>query len=137
MPIVESFSKRQKAKEGEQGDVYRYDTLPTAFREQVLHIWRGALGVYHRPKMHDVDPRMSPANEYWEHIENTLAREVGLPHLGKSPYLDSAERCVEHLRTAPVEQVLDLIELSFGVIDRRPKDRALRRRHGADMASPR
>ncbi len=119
MPVYETFSKRQKnLHSAGQPDFYQYENLPIAFRRQVLHIWRDALGIYHRPGSYDFDPWVSPSNESWGLIENTIARESGLSHLGNTPHADPATRCAEHLMNGPTDQVLDVIELSFRVIDR-------------------
>jgi hypothetical protein len=51
-------SKREKASNTlEFMDVLRYDELPMAFREQVLHIWGTAIGRYVVPTGRDTGVR--------------------------------------------------------------------------------
>jgi hypothetical protein len=114
MPIYETFSKRQQ-KLASQGVpvLYQYDYLPTTFRRQVIHIWHGALGLYAAHTMH---PHHDPWHAMWNDIEHTIARELGLFQLGKQStyaYL----QCEQFLLDAEINQALDLIELSFRVID--------------------
>lgn len=117
MPIFETFSKRKrKLQKAGQQDVYQYDVLPQAFRVQVLHIWNSALGKYHSP--HDVfQGQASPANEFWEFIFKTLTREQGVFALGE-PTANPKIQCQQYLLKADTAGALDMIELSFIVIER-------------------
>ncbi len=118
MPIYETFSKRQKKAEGQaQRDVYQYDHLPTPFRVQVIHIWREAVGPFVR-----TEPRFEPvSNPYWRTAHDTLARELGVFGLG-APHDSPDLRCEEFLLTAETAPALDIIELTFQLIDGRLRD---------------
>jgi AbiJ N-terminal domain 4 len=129
MAIYETFSKRQKrlANAGQQ-DVYQYETLPDRFRGQVAHIWTTAIGHYHVPTRFDFRASLpSPSNKYWNLIHDTLARDLGLPYLS-DPFEDINVRCTNYLLTAPTLEALDIIQLSFQVIDK-----AIREMNGYDM----
>jgi hypothetical protein len=125
MTTFETYSKRQKrlANAGKQ-DVYQYDVLPPAFRVQVIHIWNDALGQYHGRSIR------SPTSEHWDVIHDTLAREVGLPSLPGGYADDPSQRCKEYLTNAATGGALDIIELSFRVIDR-----GIRGMYGYDLAT--
>jgi hypothetical protein len=117
MGIVDLYSKRKK-QQASQGiaDVYQYETIPPPLRVQVVHIWRAALGCWIRSQG-DIYIRTSPSSRYWEFIEKTIAKEKGLWRLG-SPGKDPDDRCIEYLMSADTDSALDIIELSFRVIDR-------------------
>jgi hypothetical protein len=114
MGVYETFSKRMKriSKNG-QADVYQYDDLPNPFRVQVIHIWNDALP----PTNHLVLEKKD-----WTLIHDILAREIGVFNLSResqTPY----KQCAEFFLKADTENALDIIELSFLVIDRRVRDR--------------
>lgn len=116
MSVFETFSKRKKRLENAGKDeVYVYDVLPQSFRVQVVHIWNGAIGRYSRQSGYSSSPE-SPANELWEFICSTMCRERGEFSLGKTAR-DSKSQCIEFLLTSEVLGALDIIELSFRVID--------------------
>jgi hypothetical protein len=131
MPIYETFSKRKKRLEraGKQ-DIYQYDKLPPEFRVQIIHIWRGAIGRYYSPSNSFGGPA-SPANVFWEVIHKTLARELGLFALGE-PMTDPNVQCQQYLLKADTSGALDIIELSFRVIERMVKKRQSEL-HGAEI----
>jgi hypothetical protein len=115
MTTFETYSKRQKrlANAGKQ-DMYQYEVLPPAFRVQVIHIWKDAIGQYYKGDY----SRSSPANGSWKFIHDTLARELGLPLLPGNYDSDPSDRCKKYLSTADTAGALDMIELSFRVMDR-------------------
>jgi len=122
MGVFETFSKRQKKREkAGQLDVYQYDTLSDKFRRQVIHIWLGAIGPYIEPEYNGLLSslsRQSPSNQLWYLIFDTLRREEGVFDLGQrgeSPFV----QCQQYLLAADTRSALDIIELSFKVIDRR------------------
>ena len=131
MAIYETFSKRQKrlAKAGQQ-DIYQYETLPDRFRGQVAHIWTTAIGRYHAPTRFDYGYMASPSNVYWKIILDTIARDLGPPYLG-GPFEDINVRCTNHLLNAPTLEALDVIQLSFEVIDK-----AIRKMNSYDHYCP-
>jgi hypothetical protein len=117
MGIFETYSKRKKRLErAGQQDVYQYDELPPAFRVQVIHIWTTAVGNYYRPSGFSTG-HPSPANELWEYIFSTICRELGVFTLGEA-HADQDVQCRKFMMTADTDGALDMIELSFRVIDR-------------------
>lgn len=117
MAIFEIFSKRKRQQESlGKPDVYQYDKIPEGLRIQVAQIWRDALGRYYRSSGYSSGPD-SPVCELWELIHNSIAKEKGLWGLGE-PTRDPAQRCIQYLMKADTDGALDIIELSFRVIDR-------------------
>lgn len=122
MGIYETFSKRQKKRErAGKPEVYQYDSLPRAFRIQVIHIWVGAIGPFY-----GWDPgfESEPASSRsWRLIHDTLAREIGVFNLGntnENPFV----QCQQYLLTADTAGALDIIELTFLFIDTRLRNLA-------------
>lgn len=110
MAVFDLFSKRQKRLRGEYPDVYVYDELPKAFRVQVVHIIKDALGkdTYNTNHMSDA----------YKFVHDTLCREYGLFKLTDS-YDESFEQVTFKffLKEQSVEKVLDVIEMFFRLID--------------------
>lgn len=102
MHIYETFSKRQKKrKQSSKPDVFQYTDLPMRFRVQVIHIWNSAIADY---------------EEIWDAIHSTLTREMGVFNLGETDE-DASAQCRRFLLNAETEGALDIIELSFQIID--------------------
>lgn len=120
MGIIDIFSKRMRRREfAGKVEPYKYDSLPQQLRTQVVHIWRTAIGPGYWRAPSYVLPRAPPlANEVWEAMHDALAREYGRRSLGKATSgLSPAERCCAHLEESGTEEALDIIELSFRMID--------------------
>ena len=118
MAVWDLFSKRKKQRERHgQPDVYRYDDLPQAFRIQVIHIWIDAIGPWASSHSMLISPLDHPPNRVWHEIHHAIAREKGVFDLA-TPGDDPFRQCQHYLQTASTEEALDLIELSFRVIDR-------------------
>jgi hypothetical protein len=115
--ITDIFSKRKKRLEkAEKPDVYQYDSLPQAFRVQVAHIWRDAIGPY------AIDPGFrANSNAFWQLMKEGLCREKGMFSLS-SRASNVAEQCLDFLMNADTDGALDIIELSLRVIDRRVRE---------------
>jgi len=113
MPAFETFSKRQKrlAHAGEP-EVYQYDLLPREFRVQVVLVWQSAIGRYYVGEYGSA----SPSNPFWTFIHDKLARERGEFALANRG--DASENCGHFLLGTDTHGALDIIELSFTVIDR-------------------
>jgi hypothetical protein len=103
MRIFDLLSQRKKnaSKQGQQ-DVYTYDNLPDAFRVQVAHIWGSSIGAYHTA---------------WQFIHDTMCREQGVFYLGNRPHDSLDQQCGRFLLEGDTEESLDIIDLSFRVID--------------------
>jgi hypothetical protein len=122
MSVFNIFSKRQKALRGEVSDVYIYDKIPSALRVQIIHILRDALGTHD----HYEGYGHGTARAY-KLIVEVLCREYGLFVLpgtdisyGGRNYLSELSNFLQGETDS--EKVLDAIELSFRVIDRRTRD---------------
>lgn len=109
-PIFDLFSKRQKRSRGEVPDVYTYDEIPRPLRVQITHIWSDAFGSA---------TGYSKSEESYEFIHGALCREYGVYSLTDNPNrrLYSGRVADFLLSTEETDQVLDVIELSFQVID--------------------
>jgi len=108
---------------GEVPDVYTYDEIPKKLRVQIVHIWDGSLG---------------DEEEYYQHgtvklayrrIVEVLCREYGVFNLTKRECRDrygdrryNLELCSFFLEEKETEKALDVVELSFQVIDKFTKD---------------
>jgi hypothetical protein len=116
MPFFETYSQRRR-REGSQGaqDVYLYDDLPAPFRVQVIHIWNSAIGQFRSFDQYSLQEE-SLANVIWQWIHDSLAREHGVFQLVDGN-MNSYRKCAEYLMDADTSGALDIIELSFGMID--------------------
>lgn len=103
MAIWETFSKRKKRESGDVADVYQYDQIPGALRVQVIHIWSSAIGHVYQ-------------DDLWKSLHDIVARELGVFNLGKSHETHFAQ-CQQYIQTATIDGVLDIIEVTFSVID--------------------
>ena len=110
MAIFDIFSKRQKVLRGEVPDIYVYDQMPINLRIQIVHILNDALGTgkWSYPKI-----------DAFESIHKILCREYGIFSLAEG-YNESDKNSVINffLKTNDIEKVIDIIELSFRVVDR-------------------
>ncbi|WP_426117261.1 STM4504/CBY_0614 family protein [Pseudomonas sp. DSP3-2-2] len=126
MSLFEIFSKRQKRLRGEISDVYQYDILPDALRVQIVHIMLDTLG-----KPNDYVPQKP-----WEFICETLAREYGVFSLNKSRSSHSHTYHQElidfFLEVSEADKALDVIELSFQILDRLGRKTTFRNQRDAD-----
>jgi len=128
MAIFDLFSKRQRKLRGEVPDVYTYTELVAPLRTQIIHIWFDALG---------------SAEEYYtgqvksayQFLVDTLCREYGLFRL--PPAKDYGDRhymqeLVNFFLSVPdTERALDVVELTFRVIDRATREWNYLRRNDA------
>jgi hypothetical protein len=104
------YSKRKKLIEkGNQPDVYQYDRLPIKFRRQVVHIWRNTISAY----------ESCIPNSWWDSLHNYFIRELGEFQLGQDRQASASTQCFYFVldETAPIDNVLDLIEITFQCID--------------------
>lgn len=110
MAIIDLFSKRQKRLRGEMPDIFIYDKFPKPLRVQIVHIIRDAIGE---------DGFSSGRTEKaYEFIHETICREYGFFRLGEG-YNESHQKQVLNylLQTEDIEEVIDIIELTFKYID--------------------
>lgn len=109
MGIFDLFSKRQRRARGEVPDVYVYDELPQPLRVQIVHIIQDAFGVDHY--------RYHYAEKAYEFVKQTLCREYGLFELVKYPKTDAESVINFFLNEGSTERALDVVELSFQIIN--------------------
>jgi len=117
MPVWDTYSHRKRVREGDVPDVYTYDELPERLRVQIVQICRDAIGRFHTYSGMELGYRVTENNEGWSFIHGTVAREHGVFELSSRHGLD--EKCADFLLThRSVDEVLDLVEVSFRYIDR-------------------
>ena len=115
MAILDIFSKRKKRTvQAGKPEVYQYDSLPQAFRVQVAHIWRDAIGPFSTYRLGL--GMESPSNQIWKTIQETLCREKGVFSLTQFEAPPS-NQCLDYLLRSSTDDALDIIELSFREID--------------------
>jgi hypothetical protein len=111
MAVCNLFSKRHKKLKGEVPDVYQYDNIPRPLRVQIVHIMHDAMGNVHSRHTENI----------FQLIHDILCREYGKFSLSDDVYV----RLREHhndvldflLKSNEVDQVMDVVELSFKAID--------------------
>ena len=120
MAVLELFSKREKNKNRKVDDVYQYDNIPTAFKNQVYHILKNTIGPFNIYN----SSRGITAHQVYIFLNETLAKELGLITLGHSirQSLDDESLFEFFLNSEDYLQVLDIIELSFMVINASIRD---------------
>lgn len=108
MFIHELFSKL-KARQQKAGQpvIYKYDEIPVRFRHQVVHIWKDAIGAY--------DVYSTSRRAVWNTIHDLTSRELGIPALGDRTL--PPDNCVQFLYKQDADHVLDIIQVSFNVIE--------------------
>jgi len=130
MAIFDLFSKRQKKLRGEIPDVYTYDNVPESLRVQIVHIWKDSLG--NDVEYHD---EYKGVHGSYKFLVETLCREYGLFQLttkrshARRHYME--ELINFFLHEEDDEKVIDVIELSFRVIDRLTRDYRYRKINNA------
>ncbi|WP_175994709.1 STM4504/CBY_0614 family protein [Burkholderia vietnamiensis] len=108
MRVFDLFSKRQKRARGEFPDVYVYDELPNPLRVQIVHIIQDAFGIDHYQSDH--------VKNSYEFVKQALCREYGVFELVKHARSDQESVFNFFLNEESVERALDVVELSFKVI---------------------
>lgn len=117
MSVFDIFSKRKKKNElSGKVDVFIYDEIPNEFRVQVIHIWEEAIGPFFDHGEFDFDRRVEN-NDAWITIVKILSKELGVFRLGNE-YSNPKKQCIEFIQQAKADHVLDIVELSFKIIDR-------------------
>lgn len=115
MPVLDLYSDRVRAANGERPDVYVYDRFPVALKNQIIHILREAIGRYHVHQVTDFG-KIIHNNKAWEWIHKEIAKAHGLLALGDRPRLD--QNCeIYLLKNESVEACLDVIEVCFTYVN--------------------
>lgn len=118
MGIYDTYSKRKQQRErAGQPDVYNYDDLPQPLRVQIIYIWSDAIGQHMSSTQFGEEWHPPVSNMLWAEIHATMCRELGELHLtakGLRPFED----CTYFIQqTSHVDHALDIIEISFRIID--------------------
>lgn len=116
MGVVDTFSKRKRRAEQSGPDVYQYDNLPVAFRNQVLHILADTLNKFHDYNEDWGPTQPCPQNNIWYDIHNQLARERGVMQLCETSRTPDF-KLRDYFLDTETDFALDVIELSFRAID--------------------
>jgi hypothetical protein len=119
--IFDLRSKRRRREQGEMPDVYRYDPIPRNLRVQIVQIWDDALGI---PSRHDPNGNVADA---YSGIVTILRREYGAFTLSHDPrpYHELREFFLstnDFEGVSDLDKTLDVIELTFKIIDRQTRD---------------
>jgi hypothetical protein len=115
MAIFELFSKRQKKLKGEVSDVYQYENIEQSFRVQVVHIVRDTIGV--EQNYNDI------TNGVYEEIHKVLCKEYGVFTLKEYANSNFSAVFDYFLSQKSHEKCLDIIELTFRIIDTYVRER--------------
>jgi len=108
MSVFDLFSKRQKRARGEMPDVYVYENLPQRLRVQIVHIINDAFG--------EDEYYSNYADQAYEFVKKALCREFGVFELVSHSSSNKDSIFKFFLQAESVEQALDVVELSFKVI---------------------
>jgi hypothetical protein len=111
MGIFDLFSKRQKRLRGDVPDVYQYEDINNNFRVQVVHIIRDTFG-----RDHSYGTQHS--STAFHEIHQILCKEYGVFTLKEYEDNDFNRIYNYFLSVQDYEKALDIIELSFKVIDK-------------------
>ncbi len=114
MSIFELFSKRQKKLRGDIPDVYQYENIDQSFRVQVVHIVRDTIGV---EQIYN-----DTTNLVYQDIHKILCKEYGVFTLNKNTNSNFSAVFDYFLNEESYEKCLDIIELTFRIIDTYVRD---------------
>ena len=118
MSIFELFSKRQKKLRGEISDVYQYEDIPQSLRVQVVHIARDTIGQESRYN--------DTSNRIYEDIHKLLCKEYGVFSLKEYEQSNFSAIYDFFLNEGDHEKCLDIIEITFRVIDKYVRENSYR-----------
>jgi len=126
--VYETYSKRQKRLRGEKHEFYIYDSFPKEFKVQVVYLWNLALGTW---------GESANVHAVYQMIASTLREEYGCFELIQGgAHMAAAEDLQGFLfQQADPEKILDLLELSFRVINGRCREYGYRQLRDADEIS--
>jgi len=115
--IFDIFSKRQKRLRGDVPDVYTYGALPLPLKVQIVHVLSDALG-----NENDYYSYREDVKTAYKLIVTTLCREYGVFKLptaenhGNRMYFSELTNYL--LQESDFEKCIDVVELSFKVIEK-------------------
>ena len=115
MPVIDLYSRRKQDSTQVGSDDLIYDHVPKTVRVQIMYIWNSAIGSY-VPSPNHSSPIKRNNNEAWRTLHEAVCREKGLLQLSRHP-CNPKEDCIEYLLSERnVDNVLDIVELSFRLI---------------------
>jgi hypothetical protein len=125
---MDLYSKRATAPEGQPG-VYTY-ALSERFRNQVVYIWKDAIGYRDQPFSNDLQDTLLPQrynsiNARYKKINTILCEELGFDLDGIHPFIDWGNACTtlrSFFMKADTDHALDVIQLMFAEISLAQKD---------------
>lgn len=121
--ITEIYSKQQKRLRGEFPDVYQYETAPEKLRIQVILLFKEVCEYCVRDYESDGWIYPFPYQSLCDYVHKTLCSEYGQFSLYSSLYDSTAEDVEGYfLNTRDIEEVLDVIQVSFQCIEREFSD---------------
>ncbi len=113
MGILNIFSKRQKALRGEIPDVYQYETIPEVLKVQIIHIIKDTVGTRTGGGYNT-----SLSDGVYHEVNKKLSKEYGQFSLSNRHDKTIFEAVYEYFFDEnDVEKCLDIIELTFRLID--------------------
>ncbi len=131
MAITDLYSKRKKRLEkGSAPDVYQYDMLPTPLRTQISLIWTESIGPYGLDRTGYLE---LPTSGLWRWIHRSLCKEKGVYTLSDGTMTPSVQ-CHQYLLKAGTDDALDIIELSFRLMERFVPKMTYEQRHLAQLS---
>ncbi|SLK19647.1 hypothetical protein SAMN03159434_11837 [Enterobacter sp. NFR05] len=123
MAIFNLYSKRQKILSGEVNEVYSYDKIPRKLRVQIIHIMTEVIGSCSSfSAMRYASYRSNRSDYTYQYICKTLRTEYGLFSLERDASSFFTELRDFFLKSDDVNQCLDIIDLTFNVIDSELRD---------------
>lgn len=118
MAIFNLYSKRQKLINGEIDEVYSYDEIPRKLRVQIIHIMTDVIGSCTSfSSMRFSSYRSNRSDNTYKFICKTLRTEYGLFTLERDSYSFFTEVRDFFLKADDVNKCLDIIDLTFNVIN--------------------
>lgn len=114
MAVFNLFSKRQKRLRGQVPDVYQYDNIDDRLKVQIVHIIRDSIGIEGQYN--------TETNDAYRFIHEVLCKEYGVFTLNKNASTNMEAIYNYFLSSNDHEQCLDIIELSFRIINNHVRD---------------
>ncbi len=110
------FSARQAAPVEANGpDLLQYDSLPRAFRIQIINLLKATIGKVEMGR-HLNSPAAATSYRWWSDLYSRFIREKGVYWL--TPGIDNPlVQCIQYISEADTPDVLDLIEFAFKFVD--------------------
>lgn len=113
MTVFNLYSKRKAMERGGDLDVYFYDNIPETLRTQIIYIWKDVIGT--KSEFNEDEREVVTMYKF---LTETLCREYGKFSLSNDGYNNYDDLIAFFLNETDTEKVLDVIELSFKVIDK-------------------